>query len=82
MAFYNLTVSCCACSVYILLLYFRSKAVKSFDPPRRFAGKDDVYKHWLRTNGDNTNGAAAKVMNFDRSRKKVRPGTLGKIKVG
>ena len=26
--------------------------------------------------------AAAKVMNFDRSGKKVRPGTLGKIKVG
>ena len=22
--------------------------------------------HWLRTNGVNTNGAAAKVMNFDR----------------
>ena len=37
---------------------------------------------WLRTNGVNTNGAAAKVMNFDRLGEKVRPGTFGKIKVG
>ena len=36
---------------------------------------------WLRTNGVNTNRAAAKVMNFDRLGKKVRPGTFGKIKV-
>ena len=35
---------------------------------------------WLRTNGVNTNGAAAKVMNFDRLGKKVRPGTFGKDK--
>ena len=34
------------------------------------------------TNGVNTNGAAAKGMNFDRVGKKVRPGTLGKINVG
>ena len=37
---------------------------------------------WLRTNGVNTNGAAAKVTMFDRSGKKVRPGTFGKITVG
>ena len=37
---------------------------------------------WLRTNGVNTNGAAAKVMNFDRLGKKVRHGYFGKIKVG
>ena len=37
---------------------------------------------WLRTNGLNTNGAAAKIMNFDRLGKNVRPGTFGKIKVG
>ena len=37
---------------------------------------------WLRTKGVDTNGAAAKVMNFGRSGKKVRPGTFGKIKVG
>ena len=36
----------------------------------------------LRTDGVNTNGAAAKVMSFDRlGRKKVCPGTFGKIKV-
>ena len=29
-----------------------------------------------------TNGAAAKVMNFDRLGEKVRPGTSGKIKAG
>ena len=37
---------------------------------------------WLRTNGINTNGAAAKVKMFDRLGEKVRPGTFGKIKVG
>ena len=37
---------------------------------------------WLRTNGVNTNGAAAKVMTFDRLGKKVRPVTFGEIKVG
>ena len=36
---------------------------------------------WLRTNGVNTNGAAAKVMNFDRLEKKVRPGTFGKSNI-
>ena len=35
---------------------------------------------WLRTNGVNTNGAAAEVMDFDRLGKKARPGTSGKIK--
>ena len=35
---------------------------------------------WLRTNGVNTNGAAAKVMNFDRLGTKVLHGTFGKIK--
>ena len=33
-------------------------------------------------NGVNANGAAAEVMHFDRLGTKVRPGTLGKIKVG
>ena len=37
---------------------------------------------WLRTNGVNTNGAAAKVMNFDRLGEKVHPGTFGNLKVG
>ena len=37
---------------------------------------------WLRANGGNTNGAAAKVTTFDRLGKKVRPGTLGNIKLG
>ena len=32
--------------------------------------------------GIDTNGTAAKVMNFDRSGKNVRPGTFGEIKVG
>ena len=35
-----------------------------------------------KTNGVNTNGAAAKVMNFDRLGKKVRPGTFVNIKAG
>ena len=38
---------------------------------------------WWWTNGVNTNGAAAEVINFDRlGETKVRPGTFGKIKVG
>ena len=37
---------------------------------------------WLRTPGVNTNGAAAKVMDSDRLGNRVRPGTLGLIKVG
>ena len=44
-----------------------------------------IYIHvynWLRTNRVNTNGAVAKVMNFDRLGKELRPGTFGKIKVG
>ena len=32
-------------------------------------------------NGVNTNGAAAKIVNFDRLRKNVHPGTFGKTKV-
>ena len=37
---------------------------------------------WLRTNGINTNGAAAKVINFDGLGKMVRPCTSGETKVG
>ena len=36
----------------------------------------------MRTNGVNNNGAAAKVMFFDRVGEKVRPDTFGKTKVG
>ena len=35
---------------------------------------------WLRTNGVDTNGAAAKVATFDRLGKKVHPGTFEKIR--
>ena len=44
--------------------------------------EDPVIRIWLRANGVNSNGAAAKVMISDRLGKKVRPGTFGKIKVG
>ena len=37
---------------------------------------------WLRTNRVITNGAAAKVMTFDRLGNKLRPGTFGNVKVG
>ena len=42
----------------------------------------EIRSDWLRTNGVSGNGAAAKVTNFDGSGKKVRPGTVGEIKVG
>ena len=41
-----------------------------------------IWLHLLRRNGVNTNGAAAKVIRFERLGEKVRPGTFGKIKVG
>ena len=44
--------------------------------------RDPAARRLLATNGVNTNGAAAKVMNFDRLGEKVRPGTFGNIKVG
>ena len=44
-------------------------------------GEGGATLSWLRTNGVNTHGAAAKVMNFVRLGKKVRPGTSGNIKV-
>ena len=37
---------------------------------------------WLRTNGVNTNWAAAKVINFGRLGEKVHPGTFGRTKAG
>ena len=37
---------------------------------------------WLRTNGVNTNGAAAKAMTFVRLGKEVRAGNFGKIQGG
>ena len=37
---------------------------------------------WLRTNGVNTDGAAAKVTNSDRLGKTACPGTFGNIQVG
>ena len=39
----------------------------------------ELYRY-LRTNGVNTHGAVAKVMNSDRLGKKVRPGTFGKTR--
>ena len=46
------------------------------DDPRR----ESFCRSWSRTNGVNTNGAAATVSKFDRMVKKVRPGAFGKIK--
>ena len=37
---------------------------------------------WSRTNGVDTNGAAAEVMNFGSLGKKLRPATFWKIEVG
>ena len=41
-----------------------------------------THRHWLWTNGVNTSGAAAKVMNFVRLGNKERPGTFWNIEVG
>ena len=40
------------------------------------------FQYWLRTNGVDTHGAAAQVIDFDRVGKKARPGIFGKIKAG
>ena len=47
-----------------------------------FCAAHNFPRNWLRTYEVDTSGAAAKVMNFDRLGKKVRPGTAGEIKVG
>ena len=56
----------------------RMKMLRSFKSPPGWKHTHYV----LQINGVNTNGAAAKVMNFDRLGEKVRPGTSGKIKAG
>ena len=61
------------CLLYVMLMCFCCVL------PRRVLGRGGA---WLRTNGVNTNGAAAKAMDFDGLGNKVRSGTFGKIKVG
>ena len=39
-------------------------------------------RSWLPTNGVDTNGATAEVIDFLQIGKNIRPGTLGNIKVG
>ena len=45
--------------------------------PRLMLLKREARACWLRTNGVNTNGAAANVKMFDRLGKEARPGTFG-----
>ena len=47
-----------------------------------FKVNSDNPQIWLQRNGVNTIGAATKVMKFDRLGKRVRPGTVGRLKVG
>ena len=51
-------------------------------PPRPPRNRPRVGLVGRGQNGVNTNGAAAKVMDFDRLRKKVRPGTFWNIAAG
>ena len=44
--------------------------------------KRGLIVRWLRTNGVNTNGAAAKLIKFGRIGNKVRPGTFDNINAG
>ena len=74
-----LVVCVCVClfvSVTLCFVFRFSRVCSSLRPGSR------ARHFWLRKNGVSTNGAAAKVMNFDRLRKKAHPGTLGKIKAG
>ena len=52
------------------------RALRSPRTHRGVAASTDMV--WLRKNGVNTNGAAAKVRNFDSLGTKVRPGTFGR----
>ena len=67
--------------LFIYNMFFGAQVCPStFPMPIRMHARTHI---WLRTSGVNTNGAGAKVMtNFDRLEKKVRPGTLGEIKIG
>ena len=58
-------------TILILLIYKFTK----------FLGLGSGFLFWLRTDGVNTNVAAAKVMTLAGLGKKVRPGTFGKIEV-
>ena len=53
-----------------------------FSSATRYLSAGCAERIWLRTNGVRTNGAAAKVRNFDRWGKKVHFVTFGKIRVG
>ena len=64
----------------VSVIFHRSpKASRALEEEEEYEG---AFTFWLQTNGVDANGAAAKVIYFDRSGKKVRPGTFGKIKVG
>ena len=62
--------------IVVILVIVVITAVGSAGGPSRRA------PFWLRRNGVNTNGAAAKVIYVDRLGNRVRPGTFGNIKVG
>ena len=70
----------CVC-IYIYIYIYTHTNTTTYGA-RTLRAEQLLTKDWLRTNGVNTNGAAAKVMNFDRLVKKVRPDTFGKIEVG
>ena len=59
--------------IYIHIIYSTYHITRGRLPGPRLA--------WSRTNGVNTNRAAAEVVNVDGLVKKVSPGTSGKIKV-
>ena len=82
---YGLSLSYC----YVYVYLFSSLSQKAFWVASASASASSFstmslmrsFTFWLRTNGVSTTGAAAKVMNFDRFRRKVSPGSFGKIKV-
>ena len=67
---------------YYRIRYLRAPDVATPGATSAGAKTLKTEKPWLRTNGVNTNGAAAKVMNFDRVGRQVHPGPFGMIKVG
>ena len=72
----------CICTYLYIYIYIYIYTPPCGAPGRRAAPRGGPSGPWLRTSGVNTNGAAAKVMDFDRLGKKVCPGTFGKIQVG
>ena len=72
----------CRCTIHVMSHMFVKKkpesgGIMSEGDKQGELERERERESWMQTNGVNANRAAAKVNNFDRLGKKVRPGTFG-----